>query len=87
MKKILACLAEEERLSEIIDALEKLFLDIGSCDIKPEGHKITINKIIAIPVKKKSMSDGEMLKELNKLTGRDEKQRSSVRLDSEKRFC
>jgi hypothetical protein len=48
---------------------------------------MTINKILALPVKKKSMSDGEMLKELKKLTGRRDEKRRSVRSDSEKRFC
>jgi hypothetical protein len=73
MKKVVACQAEQEHCSEIIDALERLFLDIGSEDVKPEGHEMEIKKILALPMKRKSMSDGEMLKELNKLTEKEEK--------------
>jgi hypothetical protein len=68
MKKVIACQAEQEHFAETIEALEKLFLDIGSCDVKPEGHEKKIKVILALPVKKKAMSDDEMLKELKKLT-------------------
>jgi hypothetical protein len=73
MKKVIACQAEQEHFAETIEALEKLFLDIGSCDVKPKGHENKIKEILAIPVKKKSMSDDEMLKELNKLSEEEEK--------------
>jgi hypothetical protein len=67
MKKVVACQGQQEHYSATLDTLEKLFLDIGSGDVKPEGHEMKIKKILALPMKKKTMSDVEMLKELDKL--------------------
>jgi hypothetical protein len=67
MKKVVACQCQQEHNSETFDALEKLFLDVGSGDVKPEGHETKISKILALPMKKKTMSDDEMLKELENL--------------------
>jgi hypothetical protein len=67
MKKVVACQGQQEHYSTTLDALEKLFLDIGSGDVKPKGHEMKIKKILALPMKKKTMSDVEMLKELDKL--------------------
>jgi hypothetical protein len=71
MKKVVACQGQQECNSETLDALEKLFLDIGSGDVKPEGHEAAIKKILALPMKKKTMSDDEMLKELDKLAAKE----------------
>jgi hypothetical protein len=73
MKKVVACQGEQEHYSTILDALEKLFLDIASGDVKPEGHETKIEKILALPMKKKTMSDDELLKKLKKLTEKEEK--------------
>jgi hypothetical protein len=67
MKKVVACQGEQAHYSETLDALEKLFLDIGSGDVKPEGHETKIKQILALPKKNKTMSDDEMLRELDKL--------------------
>jgi hypothetical protein len=67
MKKVVACQGQQEHNSATLDMLEKLFLDIGSGDVKPEGHEMKIQKILALSMKKKTMSDDEMLKELDKL--------------------
>jgi hypothetical protein len=67
MKKVVACQGQHEHNSVTLDMLEKLFLDIGSGDVKPEGHEMKIKKILALPFKKKTMSDDEMMKELDKL--------------------
>lgn len=71
MKKVVACQGEEAHYSETLDALEKLFLDVASGDIKPEGHESKIKEILALPMKKKTMSDDEMLKELDNLAAKE----------------
>jgi hypothetical protein len=67
MKKVVACQGQQEHNSATLDMLEKLFLDIGSGDVKSEGHEMKIRKILALPLEMKMMSDDEMLKELDKL--------------------
>jgi hypothetical protein len=71
MKKVVQAQGEQAHYSESLDSLEKLFLDIGSGDVKPEGHETKIKKILALPMKKKTMSDNEMLKELENLTAKE----------------
>jgi hypothetical protein len=67
MKKLVGYQAVQEQISETIEALEKLFLDIGSEDVKPEGHEKEIKQILALPLEKKTKSDIEMLTELKTL--------------------
>ena len=64
---------EQAHYSETLNALERLFLDICSGDVKPEGHETKMKKVLALPMQKETMSDDETLKELDKLAATEAK--------------
>lgn len=68
MKKIKGFQAQAKQLNEIIDALDKLHLDISSEDVKPVGHANTVKNILALamPITEQK-SDEEIVKELKSL--------------------
>jgi hypothetical protein len=68
MKKIKGFRAQAKQITESIDALDKLFLDISSEDVKPVGHADTVKKILSLSVPRpEQISDEDIVKELRSL--------------------
>jgi len=67
MKKIVTCQAQIEQIREIVEALERLYMDVSAEDVKPERCEVSIEKALSLPLKVKRMTDSEMLKAYHKL--------------------
>ena len=68
MKKIKGFQAQTKQITESIVALDKLFLDISSEDIKPIGHADTVKDILALSMPPPDqISDEDIVKELRSL--------------------
>jgi hypothetical protein len=68
MNKIKSLQAQAKQIAETLVALEKLFLEISSGDVKPGNHAITVKEVLALPTPpSEKICDEEMLKELNRL--------------------
>jgi len=67
MKKAVAIQSEIDQISVSVDALEKLFMDIASEDVKPEGYGVKVTAYLDFPVQTKTMNDTDLLQELSRL--------------------
>jgi hypothetical protein len=68
IKKIKGFQAQAKQITESIDALNKLFLDISSEDLKPIGHADTVKNILALAMPPpEKISDEDLVKELRSL--------------------
>jgi hypothetical protein len=68
MKKIKGFQVQAKQITESIDALDKLFLDISSEDVKPVGHADTVKTILALSMPPpEHISDEDTVKELRSL--------------------
>jgi hypothetical protein len=68
MKKVVAIQSEIDQISDSVEALEKLFMDIASEDVKPEGYGVKVKAYLELPIKTKTMNDTDLLKELSRLS-------------------
>lgn len=71
--------AEVDRIDEIVEGLDKLFMDVAAGDVKPDKYEKRAKAVLAQPSSIKKMTDDELLEEVHK------HQRSAVVLACQKK--